>query len=158
VAYVPAFADDVAVTRNTYERYPEWDAAAFELASSLIEARRLDEASALLAAERALDRPEWVHGYLAGWIALERGERDRALGLLAGSMTAATAGGYFPYAAIPLGRTLIAAGRHDLAEAVLRAAVGSPIYQPVQVYRARKLLESLAAARGEAAGAPARGP
>lgn len=147
VAYVPAFADDVAVSRNSYERFPGWSRPAFELAYSLVEARRFQEAQALLAAEPSLSSPPWVLPYLRGWITLEEGRAAEAIPVLAWASSLATAGRYYPFPSIPLARALIETGRVEDAERELRAALASPIYQPLEEHHARKLLEEIARLR-----------
>lgn len=144
VAYVPAFADDVAVTRNTYERFPGWSRPAFELAYSLVEAQRLDEARALVARERTLDSPAWVRPYFEGWILLSEGRHEAAVPVLERATFFAVAGGYFPFPSVRLGQALARAGRPADAERELRRVLASPIYQPLEVFHARKTLEEIA--------------
>jgi hypothetical protein len=154
-AYVPAFADDVAATRNAHEKHPGWPRAAFDHACALVEAGRLDEAGALLAREPSFASPPWVRDHLGGWIALERGDLEAAVPMLTRAWVTASAGGYYPFPAVPLARALVRVGRLAHAEEVLRAALASPIYQPLEAYRARKLLESVLSARaGGGASAP----
>lgn len=155
VAYVPAFADDVAVTRNTFERYPEWSRAPFEYAYSLVEAGRVAEARDLLARDASLASPAWVRPYLLGWAKLEEGRAGEALLLLLQAQELAVAGGYFPFPAIPLGRAMIQLGRLDDAEVELRRALATPIYQPLEQYHARALLSDIAGLRG---GEPVESP
>jgi hypothetical protein len=147
VAYVPAFADDVAVVRNTYERFPEWSSAGFELGYSLVEAGRVEEARALLAREPSLGSPPWVRPYLEGWILLQEGRAEEAVSPLGWAQQLALSGGYFPFPSVPLGAALVRLGRLEEAEGQLRAALASPIYMPLEVYHARTLLAEVARRR-----------
>jgi len=142
-AYVPAFADDVAVVRNTYERFPGWTRSGFELAYSLVEARRLDEARRLLSNEPSLASPEWVRPYFEGGILLAEGRATEAVQVLWWAQQLALTGGYFPFPSVPLGAALLQIGRLDEAERQLRTAVESPIYMPLEVYHARALLSDV---------------
>lgn len=141
--YVPAFEDDVAVTRNSYERFPGWSRAPFELAYSLVEAGRTAEARTLVAREPSLDSPPWVRPYLEGWATLVERRPAEALTALRTAAFLAEAGGYYPFPDIPLGRALAEVGLLDEAEGVLRRALSSPIYQPLEAFHARELLEEI---------------
>ncbi len=150
VSYVPAFASDVAVTRNSHQRFPAWRRAAFEHAGALIEAGQLDEAASLVQREESFSSPPWVRGYLAGWILLERGDLDAAIPTLSSASLIARVGGYFPFPSVPLGRALVRAGRLAEAERELRYPLVAAVYQPLEIYRARKLLESVVRMRAAA--------
>jgi len=155
VSYVPAFASDVAVTRNSHERFPAWRRAAFDHACALIEAGQLEEAASLVEREESFSSPPWVRGYLAGWILLERGELDAAIPTLSSASLIARIGGYFPFPSVPLGRALVRAGRLAEAERELRYPLVAEVYQPLEIYRARKLLESVVRMRAAAPDASA---
>ena len=135
------------MSRHSHESFPGWSRPAFELAYALVEAGRLEEARALLAAEPSLRAPPWVGPYLRGWITLAEGRAADAIPVLAWASSLAAEGRYYPFPSIPLGRALIATGRLDEAEGELRRALGSPIYQPLEAYHARKLVEEIARLR-----------
>ncbi|HWR58207.1 MAG TPA: hypothetical protein VN328_04890 [Thermodesulfovibrionales bacterium] len=145
-SYIPAFRNDIAVTKNTYEKFPEWRNSSFNYVYSLIDGGRLDDAYAVTLKEETLSFPPWVRGYFNGWILLEKDMLDQAIPELRASSYLAMHGGYFPFPNIPLARALIKAGRES-EEAIwlLRAATKSPVYQPLEVYRARKLLQQIGA-------------
>lgn len=143
ISYIPAFRDDIASTRNTYERFPEWPNAAFNYVYSLIEGGRLDEAFAVTEKEKTLALTPWVRGYFRGWIHLERGMIDEAISELRMSSILAVTGGYFPYPNIPLARALVLAGKESEAGRTLQYIFNSPIYQPLEVYQAKKLREEI---------------
>jgi hypothetical protein len=147
VGYAPAFADDVAVTRNTFARHPDWSRASFELGYSLVEAGRTGEARALMARARGFDSPAWVRPYLEGWAALEDGDTGGAIATLTVATALADEGGYYPFPAIPLARGLIRVGRLEEAEWRLQRALAFPLYQPLETHHARKLLEEVARRR-----------
>jgi tetratricopeptide (TPR) repeat protein len=147
LAYVPAFKDDVAVTENTFRRFPGWNRAPFELAYSLIEAERLDEARRFIASAPNLDAPEWVRPYLQGRVTLGEGDAEAAIPVLRIASWLADAGGYYPFPSVPLGAALMKVGRLEEAERELRRASSSPIYQPLEAYRVRKVLEEVARRR-----------
>jgi hypothetical protein len=148
VRYVPAFADDIAVSRNSYQKYPGWSRPAFELAYSLVEAGRRDEARALLARERSLDSPAWVRPYLDGWMLLDERGAAAALPRLTEAASRAAAGGFYPFPSVPLARAWLELGRPLDAAREAQRAIDFPIYQPLEVYRARKLLEQAVARAG----------
>jgi hypothetical protein len=159
VAYVPAFADDVAVAWNSHERFPGWPRASFDLAYSLVEAGRVDEVRALLARDPALASPEWVPPYFEGWALLVEARPSEAVPVLWRAGALAAAGGYYPFPSVPLGRALAVVGRLDEAEDQLRWALACPIYQPLEAHHARRLLGEIARVRaGGSALAPAMGP
>lgn len=142
-SHIPAFADDVAVSRNSYLHYPRWSSPPFELAYSLLEAGRTAEARALLSAEPSLDSPTWVRPYLEGWATLAEGRAEDAVPLLRRASMLAFQGGYYPFPSIPLGRALLRIGQPAEAEWEARRALESPIYRPVETYQARKLLQEI---------------
>jgi len=141
--YIPAFHSDVESTRHSYEHYPDWPSSAFNYVYALIEAGELDKAHEITLKEPTFSRPAWVRGYFRGWILLEQGRPEAAIGELGGAAWNARAGGYFPFPNIPLARALIQTGRVERARTLLREVVRSPIYQPLEVYRARKMLDAL---------------
>jgi hypothetical protein len=100
-SYIPSFNNDIAVTKNTYEKFPEWDGSSFNYVYSLIEGHRFDEAYAITMKEKTFASPLWVRSYFVGWIFLERGMVDEAISELKTSAYHAMSGGYFPFPAIP---------------------------------------------------------
>ncbi len=56
-------------------------------------------------------------------------------------------GGYFPFADVLLGRALIQTGHFDRAERLLNNVIASPINNPLEQYRAKKIIEELAVMR-----------
>jgi hypothetical protein len=130
------------VSRNAYERHTGWPRAAFELAYSLIEARRLEEARELVTADEALRSPAWVRPYFEGWIVLAEGRASEAVRPLGVAAALASSEGFYPFPSIPLARALMDLGRLDHAEAELRRALASPIYHPVEAHHARELLRA----------------
>lgn len=143
VSYVPAFRDDVAVGKNSYENFPQWPGSAFSYVYALIEKGRLDEAYAITLKEKTFDTPPWVRYYFLGWISLERNNLNEAISNLRISSYLESAGGYFPFADIPLARALLLRGQRTDAVSLLEGVVRSPIYQPLEFYHAKKLLEGL---------------
>lgn len=143
IAYVPAFASNVAVTRNGYERHPGWSRPAFELAYALVEAGRLAEARTLVTTEPTLQAPAWVRPYYEGWIRLAEGDAAGAIPALRWASALAAAGGFYPFPSVPLGRALLATGERVEAVAELRRTLDFPIYQPLEVLHARALLREV---------------
>ncbi|HET8541897.1 MAG TPA: glycosyltransferase family 39 protein [Anaeromyxobacter sp.] len=150
VRHVPAFADDVAVSRTSYEAFPGWTRPPFELAYTLVERGRIAEARALVAREPSLDAPPWVRPYLEGWMILAEGRPHEAIPVLGRASFLAVTGGYYPFPSIPLARALAQAGRLEEAEAEARRALASPIYQPLEAYHAREVLAAIERRRAEA--------
>lgn len=140
VAYVPTFRDDVSSTKNTYELFPEWPSSAFNYVYSLVENGRLDEASEIIDKEKTLLSPPWVRGFFIGWILLEKGMTSEAIAELKVSSYLAMSGGYYPFPNIPLARALIKSGRSSEAVRILQEVLRSPVYQPLEFYKAKKLL------------------
>jgi hypothetical protein len=147
ISYIPTFRDDIASTKNTYERFPEWPGSSFNYVYSLIEGGRLNEAYAITLKEKTFSSPLWVQGYFKGWILLEKGMIDNAISELQIPSILAASGGYFPYPNIPLARALILAGRESEAIRVLQEVFKSPIYQPLEVYEAKKLFKKIMSKR-----------
>lgn len=143
VVYVPAFASNVAATRNGYDRHPGWSRPAFELAYALVEAGRLGEARTLVATEPTLQAPPWVRPYYEGWIQLAAGDAAGAVPSLRWASALAAAGGFYPFPSVPLGRALLATGERVEAAAELRRTLDFPIYQPLEVLHARALLREV---------------
>jgi hypothetical protein len=56
-------------------------------------------------------------------------------------------GGYFPFTGVPLARALIKAGELDRAELYLKDVVASPINQPIEQFRANRLLAEITVLR-----------
>lgn len=143
IAYVPTFKSDIASTRNSYEKFPDWPSSSFNYVYSLIEGGRLDEAWDITIREKSFSSPPWVRSYFKGWIYLQRGELEKAVSTLSYSSTFAISEGYFPFPNIPLGRALMASGRYNEAEQEFEKVLSSKIYQPLEMYHARKELEKL---------------
>lgn len=145
-AYIPNFHDDVTASANACRKFPEWRSAPFHYAYALIEAGRLDDALAFARSEKTFDQPPWVRDYFIGWILLEKGQGDEATRILELASASASSGGYFPFPNVPLGRALIHAGRFDDARAVLQYVISTKSNQPLELYRARRLMEMIPAA------------
>ncbi len=142
-SYIPAFRNDIAVTRNTYQKFPEGPGSGFNYVYSLIESGRLDEAYQITLKEKTLSSPPWVRDYFIGWILLERGLTEQAIPELNAAAYIAMSGGYFPFPNLPLARAYIRAGRDSEAIWLLQEALKSPIYQPLEEYRAREILKQI---------------
>ncbi len=143
IAYVPTLRDDISSTKNTYELFPEWPSSAFNYVYSLIENGRLDEAGEMIVKEKTLSSPPWVRGFFIGWILLEKGMAPEAIAELKVSSYLATSGGYYPFPNIPLAKALIKSGRSSEAMWILQEVLKSPVYQPLEFYRAKELLEEI---------------
>ncbi len=141
--YVPKFNSDVISTRNAYNFFPDWPSSAFSYVYSLIESGELDEAMKITVKEKTFSKPPWVRGYFIGWILLERGETEMASQLLRESSILSMVGGYFPFPNVPLGKALIKLGKHDEASNVLEYVILSEIKNPLEMYKAKKLLEQI---------------
>lgn len=143
VLYVQTFKNDIEVTKNTYEKFSDWPTSAFNYTYSLIEGGELDKARDMVVKEETFSSPLWVRSYFRGWIYLQRGEFGQAVSTLSYPAVLASGEGYFPFPSIPLGKALMALGRYDEAEQEFQRALSSGIYQPLEMYRARKELKSI---------------
>lgn len=143
VSYIPTFQSDIASTGNLYEKFPDMPWSSFNYVYSLIEGGRLDEAWEVTIREGTFAYPLWVRSYFIGWIYLQRGDIEQAIRTLSYSSFLAVDGGYYPFPSIPLGKALMAAGRYEEAEMEFRKALSSELYQPLEMYHARKELEKI---------------
>lgn len=135
------FKDDIAITANNYQVYPHWSRTSFDYVYALIEGGKFEEAEFLIEKERALHSPAWVVPYFRGWIALERGDLANAEELLRVAAMHASTGGYYPFPNIPLARTLLRAGKGEVAEIFLqRVMVLGGKANPVEYFKAKSLL------------------
>jgi len=146
--HVPKFHDELAMARHTHEAFPQWPEGSFYYVYALIEAGRLDQALAAASGDRLLESPDWLRGYFLGWISLERGDYGRAIDLLKPALAGSINGGYFPFPSVKLGEAFMKKGDYRQAEEALGAAYNSAIRQPVEYYRAKKLLEEIRRLRG----------
>ena len=146
-SYVPLYDSDVAMTRNAYALFPDWPTSAFDHVYSLIEAGQHEAALKIVREERSLASPDWVGDYFRGWIAVERGRPGEALPVLRRARLSCLTGGFYPYPDIPLGRALLQVGGCAEARSVLIEASRVSNYQPLESYRAKKLLEQAAFCR-----------
>lgn len=145
--YVPTFHSDIDSTRNSYEKFPDWPSGAFNYVSSLIEAGRLEEAWDITMREKTFASPSWVRSYFKGWIYLQQGKLEQAIQTLSYSSVFTVNEGYFPFPSVPLGRALMRLGRYEEAVQEFRRALSSEIYQPLEMYHARKELEKIKSLR-----------
>lgn len=143
IAYVPTFRSDIDSTRNSYEKFPDWQSSSFNYVYSLIEGGRLDEAWDITVREKSFSSPPWVRSYFKGWIYLQQGKPDQAVSTLSYSSILAISEGYFPFPSVPLGRALTASGRYREAEQEFEKALSSKIYQPLEMYHAKKEIEKI---------------
>jgi hypothetical protein len=140
---IPRFRSDLSSLSHAYRTFPGWNRAAFDYVYALVEAGRLDDASSITDRENTFSDPPWVRDYFRGWILLERGDNESAIRYLRRASFSCRIGGYFPFADVQLGRALMRSGDLDGAERVLENVVGSRIFQPVERYKAKKLLERI---------------
>jgi hypothetical protein len=146
-SYIPNFRSNLASMEHAYRTFPGWKRAAFDYEGALIEAGALDQAESLAKTESTFSEPSWVRSYFRGWIELERRNLALALPLLEQASRLIHQGGYFPFTGVLLGRALLQTGQLDRAELYLKDVLASPINQPIDQFRAKKLLEELAARR-----------
>jgi hypothetical protein len=132
---------------HAYRTFPGWKRAAFDYEVALIETGSLAEAAELAETEETFTRPTWVRSYFRGWVELERGDVAQALPHLERASRLIHQGGYFPFTGVLLGRAFIQTGQLDKAETYLRDVVASPINQPIEQFRANKLLAEITAQR-----------
>jgi len=146
-SYIPKFRSNLASMEHAYRTFPGWKRAAFDYEGALIEAGALDQAESLAKTEATFSEPSWVRSYFRGWIELERGNLALAMPHLEQASRLIHQGGYFPFTGVLLGRALLQTGELDRAELYLKDVLASPINQPIDQFRAKKLLEELAARR-----------
>ena len=142
-AYIPTYRDNVAVFENSHEKFPSWNVASFNYLYSLIEAGELELAEDQLMRDINLQSPIWVHNYFAGWVLFEKGRPEEAISPLRRSYLESLKGGYYPFAGIPLAKALIATGDRLLASQVLNTVLKSPIRNPLEFYKAKRILEQI---------------
>jgi len=148
MAYVQTFRSDIESTKNSYEKFPDWPGSSFNYVYSLIEGGELDKAWDITMREKSFLSPAWVRNYFIGWIYLQRGNPEEAVPVLSDSTALAISEGYFPFPGLPLGRALMALGRYESAANEFRQVLSSEIYQPLEMYHARKELEKIKRLQG----------
>lgn len=141
--YIPVYRSDLSVAKRSYALYPEDSSAFFNYVTALIEENRLDDSESLLTRTNLINQPPWVRGYLRGWIAFERGDVQTAQPLLFQSYRQCAMGGYYPYPGVLLARSMITSGNVKSAGIILDQVLHAPIHNPVEYFKAKKLLESL---------------
>jgi hypothetical protein len=140
-AYVPKFSSDVASLRHAHSTFSGWDRAAFDYVYALIEDGQLEAASELTKREPTFASPVWVRDYFLGWIALERKDYDKALLHLRSASTMTHLGGYYHFADLKLGRLYLERGQYARARAMLADSAQKWQWQPLEAYKAKKLME-----------------
>jgi hypothetical protein len=144
VSYIPKFGSNLASMEHAHRSFPGWKRAAFDYEDALIEAGSLDEAEEIASREEAFRDPVWVRSYFLGRIELERGNLAQAISQLERASRLIHQGGYFPFTGVPLGRAFVEAGEWDRARLYLQDVLASPIHQPIQQFRAKRLLAEIA--------------
>lgn len=146
--YIPVYSSDVAISKRSFENYPDAVFSIFNYVTALIDAGELEAAGGLLLKEDLVGQPPWVAGYFSGWIAFEQGALSRAIPLLRQSYWQCAAGGYYPFPGVLLARSLIEKGHVSEARMILDQMLNLKIHNPVEYYRAKQLKAQLVSAVG----------
>ena len=148
-AYVPKFHSDVDSLRHAYTHFPGWKRPAFDYAYALVEAGQLEEAERMALTERTFESPGWVRPYFLGWIRIEQGRAAEALGYLELASHDAVFGGYYPFPDVHLGRAYMILGKKAKARGALGRVIARRSAQPVEYYKAIRLLRELEGQAGQ---------
>ena len=142
-SYIPKFSSDVASLEHAYYTFPGWKRAAFDYVDALVEAKKFEEAWRITETEKTFSRPLWVRDYFRGRILLEKGQVDNAMDHLHLASYYTHRGGYFPFADIKLGKAYILKKDYNRAGTFLNNVINAKIYNPLDYYRAKKMLEEI---------------
>jgi tetratricopeptide (TPR) repeat protein len=137
--YAFKFKSNVASLQHTYRTFPDWGRGSFNYAYALIEAKEFERAERLIRTEKSFSSPEWVRGYLFGWLLLETGQLDQAIAQLTRSSLLAGQGGYYPFPDLHLARAYALKGESELSRRHLLKILGLGSSHPLQYYRALTL-------------------
>ena len=151
INYIPKFSTDLASIAHAYKHFPGWGRAAFDYQTVLIKEGFLDEAEALNSSEPTFAKPVWVRDYFSGQIALARGDVEQAISHLTRASRVIHRDGYFPFTGVYLAMAYMQKGQYDKAEMYLQDVIRASISNPIDKYRANRLLEELSAIRDEKA-------